>query len=844
MAAIQETKNLTLSFGWGATDAFRQHDVQELLRKLFEALEICFKHGNLQDTSLTPLNQLYEGLLKDYIQCKQNPSHERVRYDMFMDLMLSIRNVDSLEGALDSYVAEETLDGDNRWFCDECQARVDAGKGLRLKSTPLFLTLQLKRFDYDYQTWQRIKLNNRVTFPLEFDVKPWLSQDSDANSTKYQLFSVLIHQGGAQGGHYYAIISDVHSKKWYKFNDSSVTEIEAKDIELMYGEQPKDETGPKKIVQGKLYSSNAYLLFYRREGDPIPPERSIPEYIKKYIEEENEKFTKAKEEFIQRRDNLPLDLHYRENIIKLHIDKNKTLKDATVQAFSLAGLTGSQYTLECVRLRKFNPETGTLGRVWKADEETKSLESLSLIKTSVLKLEIREPSESFLEDSGEYKLQVIRAANGKFEEAVTVNIPNRETTLLQFTQILETQFGWESSKIRVVKVSPDASTQILTRSEWDNKELQKDVGLVDGNSLHVEQVESHDDPSTIVQLFEEATNLIQVYVNKLDEKEYSVEIPISKKKSLSDLRQVLSKMLEVSPNEFQICRSVLGNQYKDESKTLEELGIYDAQPLFLKKGEPLKPNQVKISFSIYNREHDSFTPLEVQYDLSRDSTIKEVRTLASSVIPPSYTLVGPSHLRLRAQHGKKAGPILYDSGDLQGSIANLSDHQVIAVQILDREEFVKPNEVLIQLQRWYPSKQELQEKGEDIVLPRGSNILTLKKHLAIHQQEIPEQQIAIAKPFSYQLKNKNTLSSLLNWDLDQETLINDGDMVLYKDSRDPEVEIEGYKTPREGGLKMEVSRPKEVGITIHTVFDETGREKFQKLFSTLPEQREPEKEQN
>jgi len=101
--------------------------------------------------------------------------------------------------------------------------------------------------------------------------------------------------------------------------------------------------------------------------------------------------------------------------------------------------------------------------------------------------------------------------------------------------------------------------------------------------------------------------------------------------------------------------------------------------------------------------------------------------------------------------------------------------------------------------------------------------------LAVHQQEIPEERIVLAKPYSYQLKNKNTLSTLLKWDLDSETRINDGDLVLYKDVRDPEVEIEGYRSPREGGLKMEVKHPKEVGLKIHTMYDEEGRAKFQVL---------------
>ena len=41
----------------------------------------------------------------------------------------------------------------------------------------------------------------------------------------YELYSIMIHSGGAYGGHYYAYIKSFEDGKWYNFNDSSVTEI-------------------------------------------------------------------------------------------------------------------------------------------------------------------------------------------------------------------------------------------------------------------------------------------------------------------------------------------------------------------------------------------------------------------------------------------------------------------------------------------------------------------------------------------------------------------------------------------------------------------------------------------
>lgn len=103
------------------------------------------------------------------------------------------------EEALSAFVEPETLDGTNQYFCERCGRKCDAHKvnqsflvpllqencyeenernyqsfncheltvfdrcvqGLKFQTFPYLLTLQLKRFDFDYSTMHRIKLNDR-----------------------------------------------------------------------------------------------------------------------------------------------------------------------------------------------------------------------------------------------------------------------------------------------------------------------------------------------------------------------------------------------------------------------------------------------------------------------------------------------------------------------------------------------------------------------------------------------------------------------------------------------------------------------------------------------------------
>ena len=53
-----ETSKLTKSFGWDASDSWQQHDIQELCRVMFDALEQKFKDTDQADF----INNLYQGM--------------------------------------------------------------------------------------------------------------------------------------------------------------------------------------------------------------------------------------------------------------------------------------------------------------------------------------------------------------------------------------------------------------------------------------------------------------------------------------------------------------------------------------------------------------------------------------------------------------------------------------------------------------------------------------------------------------------------------------------------------------------------------------------------------------
>lgn len=144
--AFVDTKGLTKSFGWSAHDSFEQHDIQELNRVLMDALENSFRGTPQEDF----INELYEGMMVDELVC-QECKNVVSRDDKYLDIPLVIRDVDSVGQALDKFAEVELLDGDNKYFCEKCDKKCAATKGMSIKDFPYVLTLQLKRFDIDFE---------------------------------------------------------------------------------------------------------------------------------------------------------------------------------------------------------------------------------------------------------------------------------------------------------------------------------------------------------------------------------------------------------------------------------------------------------------------------------------------------------------------------------------------------------------------------------------------------------------------------------------------------------------------------------------------------------------------
>ncbi len=267
-----------------------QQDAIEYFNSLFERLEFF---AGRDKRAHRFLKEIFGGTLSNQLICKDGCTHTRERKEPFYSISVEIKNKPNLYKSLELYVEGEMLEGENAYFCEECNAKRPTLKRAVLHELPNVLVVHLKRFEFSYETLTHSKLNQYFEFPEQLDVFPFTGEglvaQGDPTATKqhpdayyqYRLRGVVIHAGGASAGHYYSLIRG-EDGSWREFNDSNVRSFDFQNMRDeafggTYNATVRDgDTGQERIVQRERIN-NAYLLVYERvEEFPLAEEQIEP----------------------------------------------------------------------------------------------------------------------------------------------------------------------------------------------------------------------------------------------------------------------------------------------------------------------------------------------------------------------------------------------------------------------------------------------------------------------------------------------------------------------------------------------------------------------------------------
>ncbi|XP_028256472.1 ubl carboxyl-terminal hydrolase 18 isoform X2 [Parambassis ranga] len=222
-----------------------QHDANEVFLFI-----LSFIQQQIDDKPLAlEIQNLYKISMETQLQCLEcNNIQSKGSYLLSLPLHIK-EDHNSLEGCMASFFQHQELSGINCCFCQCCETKRPSRQGVRLRSLPRILCMQLKRFRNTLGSTR--KLDCRVTFPETFDfsevVPEALCRDFVQDNCSYTLYAVVVHSGTAMCGHYTAYVCV--KERWYHADDSHVQLASWEEVQTTFGER---------------YGRTAYILMYRR----------------------------------------------------------------------------------------------------------------------------------------------------------------------------------------------------------------------------------------------------------------------------------------------------------------------------------------------------------------------------------------------------------------------------------------------------------------------------------------------------------------------------------------------------------------------------------------------------
>ncbi|XP_063569206.1 ubiquitin carboxyl-terminal hydrolase 40 isoform X10 [Pongo abelii] len=386
------TTDLTDSFGWTSNEEMRQHDVQELNRILFSALETSLVGTSGHDL----INRLYHGTIVNQIVCKECKNVSE-RQEDFLDLTVAVKNVSGLEDALwNMYVEEEVFDCDNLYHCGTCDRLVQAAKEEKSKPDVNLKDLQSEEeIDHPLMILKAILLEENNLIPVDQLGQKLLKKIGISWNKKYrkqhgplrkflqlhsQIFLLssdestvrLLKNGSLQAESDFqrndrqifkmlppespGLNNGISCPHWFDINDSKVQPIREKDIEQQF--------------QGK---ESAYMLFYRKSQLQRPPEAranpryGVPCHLLNEMDAANIELQTKREECDSANNTFELHLHLgpqyhffngalhpvvsqTESMWDLTFDKRKTLGDLRQSIFQLLEFWEGDMVLSVAKL--------------------------------------------------------------------------------------------------------------------------------------------------------------------------------------------------------------------------------------------------------------------------------------------------------------------------------------------------------------------------------------------------------------------------------------------------------------------------------------------------------------
>ncbi|WPK24525.1 hypothetical protein PUMCH_001801 [Australozyma saopauloensis] len=199
---------------------------------------------------------IFQGLITNETKCLYCETVTS-KDETFLDLSIDVPSGESaysLTFSLNNFSKLETLNHQNKFYCNTCRSLQEAVKTIKLKKTPEVLVINFKRFKYDDKIDSMVKLFDSILYPMRLRLFNTTTSGNNASKSDgfslYGLYALVIHIGGGPThGHYVALCKN-EAGLWFLFDDETVELVDEWYVLRFFGNGPGLAT--------------AYMLFYEK----------------------------------------------------------------------------------------------------------------------------------------------------------------------------------------------------------------------------------------------------------------------------------------------------------------------------------------------------------------------------------------------------------------------------------------------------------------------------------------------------------------------------------------------------------------------------------------------------
>lgn len=634
----------------------------------------------------------------------------------------------ALPALLAKLLEEEVLDDDNRYLCPGCGQRVCASRSTSFPGpAPGVLAVHLKRFRFDPIAKKRRKLAVPVAVPL------LLQQQGQA----YELAGAVLHSGTAMGGHYRAYAC-TPSGVWLHADDSTVTALTPEEVQA-------------------LDLSQSYLLLYRtpEEVQKLQAAAAVP--ATEEVLADNERFAALLALAERCADLVALTVRTSSTssttteVVLRRQTALSAARDAVMDQLQLPRRCGTAAQL--VRTQAGRPvETyrnrdhlslqelglcmpgagaGVLGAAGMAQAELLLDEEGALpdMSPSDMRLLLRAWPWSTSEGEAEAEAEGWKEVLVAGQAAATLSDLRTAASTLSSTE----------GVLAMVLYEPSLPVALLT----DLLPLTSQ-GVRPGMRVVYGSTSSGVGEELCAQLLIQRNRLTIFHNLPLGGAvgmpvAYDQQLVCSREQSLASLRALIQGM-DMDCFHF---RQVDGPQHKDESRSLQALGLTDGSVLHLAAGKGCGEGEHLLRFEVEAEAEQGGAPngyaLLGELAVSEKATVLAVRKALYEAWPAmaaalpqgcaTSTPLSPHWLRLRDLKGGKPSAPLRDDRVLSRCLLGLADGRRVLVQPLGAEERIGAEDVMLSLRIASYDTKAL-SAALDLCLPRTSSAEQLSAAVA------------------------------------------------------------------------------------------------------------------